>query len=173
MNRFLLIAIILLLLSVCSFAQTEGKRLERLSGLAKVWGTVKFFHPYPAYKEIDWDKALVEAIPRVNESKTPTEYAAAVNSMLAVLGDAQTRALIKASGSNSSNEFKSPDIRATLRIENGILFYDALRLARATMANPEKAGELSENFEKLLANAKAVVIDGAAGCITLRKIIAG
>ena len=32
---------------------------------AKVWGVVKYFHPYLAYREIDWDKALVEAIPRV------------------------------------------------------------------------------------------------------------
>src|SRR5262245_15550941 len=70
---------------------TESSRIERLAGLAKVWGAVKFFHPYLAYKEIDWDKALVEAIPKVAAAKTPQEYEAAINSMLAVLNDKNTR----------------------------------------------------------------------------------
>lgn len=52
----------------------EELRIERLVGLAKVWGVVKYFHPYLAYREIDWDSALVDAIPRVNAAKTAKEY---------------------------------------------------------------------------------------------------
>jgi predicted secreted protein len=37
----------------------DAVRAERLVGLAKVWGAVKYFHPSLAYREIDWDKALV------------------------------------------------------------------------------------------------------------------
>src|SRR5215212_2482200 len=68
----------------------EEARVERLVGLAKLWGAVKYFHPYLAYREIDWDKALVEAIPKVSSARTPQEYQAAVNQMLAALGDPST-----------------------------------------------------------------------------------
>ena len=47
--------------------------------MAKVWGTVKYFHPYLAYRDIDWDKALIETIPKVNAAKTPQDYQAAIN----------------------------------------------------------------------------------------------
>jgi hypothetical protein len=40
----------------------QDARVERLAGLAKVWGAVKYFHPYLAYRELDWDKALVETL---------------------------------------------------------------------------------------------------------------
>ena len=69
-GKFVLTTIIVLFL-LAGFAaaqQTSGAnptkndiRVERLAGLAKVWGTVKFFHPFLAYREIDWDKALVES----------------------------------------------------------------------------------------------------------------
>ena len=65
--------------------------VERLTHLAKLWGTVRFLHPYLAYKEIDWDAALVRAIPAVRSARTPQEYAAAAQGMLAALGDPATR----------------------------------------------------------------------------------
>ena len=35
---------------------TEAEYLtERLAGLGRLWGAAKFFHPFLAYKEIDWD----------------------------------------------------------------------------------------------------------------------
>jgi C-terminal processing protease CtpA/Prc len=94
---------VLLLSMLCQTAQTqttshasgEDARVARLIGLAKVWGTVKYFHLYLAYREIDWDKALVEAIPKVNAARAPQEYQAAVNQMLAALSDKITRAEIE------------------------------------------------------------------------------
>jgi hypothetical protein len=86
----------------------EGARIERLAGLAKVWGAVKYFHPYLAYKEVDWDKALVETIPKVNAAKTPQEYQAAINSMLAVLNDKNTRAEIESESKPESGPNPSP-----------------------------------------------------------------
>ncbi|MFY9825942.1 MAG: hypothetical protein WAM82_31520, partial [Thermoanaerobaculia bacterium] len=65
--------------------------VERLSHLARLWGTVRYFHPWLAYREIDWDAALVLAIPRVRAARTPQQYAAAVQTMLDSLGDAVTR----------------------------------------------------------------------------------
>lgn len=65
--------------------------VERLTHVAKLWGTVRFLHPYLAYKEIDWDAALVRALPAIRSARTPQEYAAAVQGMLAALGDPATR----------------------------------------------------------------------------------
>ena len=70
-------------------------RVERLVGLAKVWGVVKYFHPVLAYREIDWDKALVDAIPLVNTAKNPRDYQTALNHMLSVLDDKSTRSRLK------------------------------------------------------------------------------
>ncbi|HEX8735973.1 MAG TPA: hypothetical protein VF721_11665, partial [Pyrinomonadaceae bacterium] len=64
---FLFLVLIVFCQGVFAQASTsERQRIERLIGLAKVWGAVKYFHPFPAYREIDWDKALIETIPKVN-----------------------------------------------------------------------------------------------------------
>ncbi len=60
---------------------------ERLVQTAKVWIAVKYFHPYLAYRSIDWDKALIDALPKIRSAQANEEYAAALDSMLAVLHD--------------------------------------------------------------------------------------
>ncbi len=86
---------LLLLFGLTAFGApqvSEHQRIERLVALCKLWNAVKYFHPYLAYRaDIDWDKALVEAIPRVNEAKSAGEYAAAVEQMLRALEDPATR----------------------------------------------------------------------------------
>ena len=62
----------------------------RLVGLCRVWGVVKYFHPALAYQPVDWDLALVQAIPKVRAAKTSADYADAVDAMLAVLHDPNT-----------------------------------------------------------------------------------
>src|ERR1700758_410148 len=72
----------------------ESARIDRLIGIAKLWAAVKFFHPYLAYRDnIDWDAALIKAIPRVDAAHTPAEYSAAIESMLNELGDPATHVL--------------------------------------------------------------------------------
>src|SRR5215510_16228161 len=93
-TRILAFMLLTLAAGQAVFPQTEQKRIDRLAGLAHVWGTVKFFHPYLGYKKIDWDKALVDAVPKVNAATSPAEYQAAVNSMLSALGDPATVAEI-------------------------------------------------------------------------------
>ncbi len=118
------------LLLTSAFCQTlqaqpssaEDARIARLAGLAKVWGTVKYFHPFLAYRDIDWDKALIETIPKVNAAKTAQDYEAALNQMLAVLNDKSTRAEIdtetKPAGPAPATTAKP------VRLENGVLIID-------------------------------------------------
>jgi hypothetical protein len=73
---------------------SESKRVERLVGLCKLWGAIKVFHPYLAYRDdIDWDAALVAAIPKVSAANDASDYAAAVQGMLMALGDPVTRVI--------------------------------------------------------------------------------
>lgn len=91
----------------------EAARIERLVALGKVWGAIKYFHPYLGYREdIDWDKAAVEAIAKVNAAKTSADYASAVEEMLKTLGDPATRVLrTSADQKPSSGEAKDPSFR--------------------------------------------------------------
>ena len=142
-----------------SDAQAEKARIERLVGLAKLWGTVKYFHPYPAYRQIDWDKALIEAIPRVNAAKTAQEYEAAVDSMLAALGDKATRAKIKAKESKTENQTPTKDTKEPVKLENGILMIDALAIAGIFQQDANRRTEVLTKANELLPPAKAVLID--------------
>jgi C-terminal processing protease CtpA/Prc len=163
-----LLAVFLSCLIVCqvSLAQPvahaeskeEDARIARLAGLAKVWGAVKYFHPYLAYREIDWDKALIETLPKVNAAKTAQEYEAAVNGMLAVLADKSTRVEIEAKtppaaaavGATNENLIKS---------ENGIVVIKAAQLATAVAKDNDALGGLVANVTQALPNAKGIVID--------------
>jgi C-terminal processing protease CtpA/Prc len=69
----------------------NAKATERLVTLCKVWGTVRYLHPYLAYKDIDWDAALIASLPKVEAAKDETEFRAAVQAMLDRLGDPATR----------------------------------------------------------------------------------
>jgi hypothetical protein len=68
----------------------ERVRIERLASLGRLWGAVKFFHPYLAYRDIDWDAALIAAIPKVRAAKSPEEYRAAIDGLLGTLDDPAT-----------------------------------------------------------------------------------
>jgi C-terminal processing protease CtpA/Prc len=71
--------------------ELDASQTERLVKLCKVWGTVRYLHPYVAYKDIDWDAALVEVLPKVEAAKDEKDYRAAVQTMLDRLGDRATR----------------------------------------------------------------------------------
>ena len=84
---------------------------DRLVTVGKIWGQVKFFHPWLRHKPIDWDAALVKALPRMREASTDQEFAAAVNEWLASLGDPLTR-VEAARPAPTSLRFPDPGNRA-------------------------------------------------------------
>lgn len=146
-------------------AAAEDARIARLAGLAKVWGAVKYFHPFLAYREVDWDKALVEAIPKVNAAKSPQEYRAALDEMLAVLGDRSTRAEAgapEAAAAPPSDQTTTAAAAAgePVRTENGVLVIDAAQIARTSAQNNAAFAGLVGRISQAAPAAKAVVIDG-------------
>lgn len=66
--------------------------VARLDALGRLWGKAKLFHPHLATRNIDWDAALITALPGVRSARTVDEYRVAIDAMLAALDDADTRA---------------------------------------------------------------------------------
>ncbi|HYC31012.1 MAG TPA: hypothetical protein VEB59_01925, partial [Gemmatimonadales bacterium] len=71
-------------------AAADSVRVERLAGLGRLWVSLRYFHPWLAYRPIEWNAALAKAVPRVSAARDRTEYAAAVQEMLAALDDPVT-----------------------------------------------------------------------------------
>lgn len=58
-----------------SASNDETIRVKRLAALCRLWGTVKYFHPYLAYRsDLGWDAALVAAIPKVGFPRGNMRY---------------------------------------------------------------------------------------------------
>jgi C-terminal processing protease CtpA/Prc len=66
---------------------------ERLTAAAKLWVYIKYLHTRVTAPGVDWDRAFVDAVPRILESKNPTEFAAALDGMLSALHDPATHVL--------------------------------------------------------------------------------
>lgn len=70
--------------------------VERLAALGRAWAAARYFHPWLAWREVDWDGALVAAVPRVIEARDASQYGAAVQQMLGALNDPVTCVLARA-----------------------------------------------------------------------------
>ena len=137
----------------------ESARIDRLAGLAKLWAAVKYFHPYLAYRDnIDWDAALIKAIPNVDAAQTPAEYSAAIEGMLNELADPVTRVLNIPSSATTVRSSPSTQRQPTFeRSAGGILV--------VTMTNYNDfqdfvgTGEKLEALKKELPTARAILFD--------------
>jgi len=83
-------AVLALLLALPLFAE-DLTRTDALVKLAEVWSAVRYQHPHLMLRDVDWDGALVRAVPKVREAKTHDELAAAIGAMLAELNDPATK----------------------------------------------------------------------------------
>lgn len=95
----------------------ESSRIDRLVGLAKLWAAVTYFHPALASAtDIDWDGALVRAIPEVDSARDRAQYSAAIAQMLEVIGDPVTHVLSAATPAPQSSTgpaARQPTVRRT------------------------------------------------------------
>lgn len=153
-----------LLASVASAAEPApaAPHIERLVHVAQLWGTVRYLHPYLAYKEIDWDGALVAAIPKIREAKSPEEYRAAVQGMLDALGDPITKVLEPEKPAAAEEPKPAPEELSLFRkLDGGILVIDLGRYPQSVDRTKLFGGVDALIGE--LPQASAVVIDMRAG----------
>jgi len=77
------------------FARQPPNETDRLIAIGRLWVTVNYFHPYLAYRDIDWDQALVDSLPKMRGAGGSAEYAASIESMLDALHDPSTYAVVE------------------------------------------------------------------------------
>src|SRR3989442_1061679 len=89
MERSMIRRAIIALLFVASplLASSEA---DRLAALCRVWATTKYLDRAVALGDVDWDAALIRAIPKFREASTDEELARAIGSMLPELHDPAT-----------------------------------------------------------------------------------
>jgi C-terminal processing protease CtpA/Prc len=125
----------------------------RLIAAGKLWATIQHFHPHLAWSQIDWEAALIEAIPKIQAAVTREDFIKALQSMLSALNDPATIV-------TTEDEFN----RTGLGISSVVMTPDQILIAGsgAVPRDPlESAGELM----KLLPKARGVVIDLTAGAL--------
>jgi len=67
-------------------AQPLPSETDRLLATGKLWITVKLFHPALAHRTgLNWDQALIDALPKIRSAQTPAEYEAAVRALMHTL----------------------------------------------------------------------------------------
>lgn len=141
---------------------TETEYLtERLAGLGRLWGAVKYFHPYLAYREIDWDAALIKAIPQVKAARTPGEYQRAVSAMVQALGDPATTAELAVieSGDEAAGSVTSKGEPVYLRMVDGYVVINAPDWAQAFVSGDNAAFMKQPQILAEIGKSKGVILD--------------
>lgn len=144
-------------------------RPERLVGLCKIWGAAKFFHPYLAYRNIDWDAALIDAIPRVKAAQSSDEYAAAIGGLLAHLDDPATRVVSPEEFDMEAPAEDPPPATEALKWSGGVAALRAAPLTR--LAHTDLIAAL-DGLVRDLEGAESIVVDlrGAANYLVLKQL---
>jgi hypothetical protein len=87
-------------------------RLERLSGLARVWADLYFYHPALTVPDPRWERLLLDAIPRVEAAQTPAAFAGALNDiLLRHLDHSWTQATVPAAAEDAPPDDEGPRTR--------------------------------------------------------------
>lgn len=163
MRRAVLAGMALLFLASATIAETAAETaapIDRLVRVGKLWGTVRYLHPYLAYKEeIDWDAALVAAIPKVREAKTTEEYKAAVQGLLDALGDPVTR--VHPPPPPAEKPVPAQKVEISRQLEGGVLVIELAKYLKAV--SPREAFGAVEALPGEIGKASALVVDLRAG----------
>lgn len=159
MRRAVLAGLVLFLLCSAAFA---AEPVERLARVGRLWGTVRYLHPWVAYKDVGvgWDAALVAAIPKVREAKSTEEYRAAVQGMLDALGDPVTRVAPPPPPPRPPAD-PAKKVALTRKLEGGVLLIDLAKYLQ-TVDMREAFGAI-EALPAEIAGASAVVLDLRGG----------
>lgn len=65
-------------------------QIRNLATFCKVWGFLKYYHPYPSKKHVNWDQVLIENYPKVKSAITKEEFNAVIRSITQKTGSVKT-----------------------------------------------------------------------------------
>lgn len=85
MKKILLIIILIIAQSIHS--QTNFSETKKLAATCKVWGFLKYYHPKVAHGDFNWDKQLLEMLPKIYQAKTKDEFSLVLENWIDSLGE--------------------------------------------------------------------------------------
>jgi hypothetical protein len=92
MRNAFVAALILVLCAPIACGDDTTRRLDNLETIAEVWSRVYLFHPLVVAEGLEWEKALIEAIPVVEAARNEDELVAALQkTLLARINDGEIR----------------------------------------------------------------------------------
>jgi hypothetical protein len=138
-------------------AATEAQRIERLEMLADIWGKLYLFHPRIVSANVDWSRALIETIPKIEKAESADELVSVLNeSLFKSLDDPFTSA-----GRMSGKEITKAHAFSSF------LFRDDVSGARACIAGAPLEGEAPAGT---LQNVGRRLIYGSARAVRLHRM---
>jgi len=130
--------------------------LERLETLGKLWAAVKYFHPRLGYDlALNWDQAILDAVPEVLGNADEGRYRATVERMLDRLEDSATRVV-------SSRTSEKADTDATPVFEWTTPAILTIRLHALGALQSEAAEPTLAQLKSALTKARAIIFDARA-----------
>ncbi|MEN2414303.1 S41 family peptidase [Flavobacterium mesophilum] len=90
--------LLLVLFSQTIFSATKITQTEKLVATCKVWGFLKYYHPKVASGQLDWDKQLLEKLPKIEKAETKEDFSLILENWIDELGP------IKEVASNTSSK---------------------------------------------------------------------
>jgi len=84
-RRILFLLLFIFLIAGCS-AQPKLTETQKLESLARIWGFLKYYHPKVASGKINWDKELIQYLPKIKEAQSKEEFSKVVLKWIAKLG---------------------------------------------------------------------------------------
>ncbi|MBW1657385.1 S41 family peptidase [Flavobacterium quisquiliarum] len=79
------------------FSAAKITETEKLVATCKVWGFLKYYHPKVAGGEVNWDKQLLEKLPKIEKAQTKEEFSLILEKWIDELGTIKEVAPISAS----------------------------------------------------------------------------
>jgi len=142
------LSLLLLIVSSFSFAQTlTTEQINRLADAGKVYGLVKYFHPYLQYKTLNWDSVFAANVQGIIQAKNKQEYADVIQRMLSVLNDNLT-CVVSTPQANNSDSLRT----TSYKIKDSLLY---VSMNDITDNSYDKIGEACQNLGKV----KGVIFD--------------
>ena len=81
--------LLLLILSQTTFANLKLTETQKIAATCKVWGFLKYYHPQVAGGKTDWDKQLIDILPKIEQAKTQEEFSLVLEKWVDALGEVQ------------------------------------------------------------------------------------
>lgn len=139
---------------VCVSARASStRRLENLEVLANVWRRAYLFHPHVVKKGIDYERALVAAIPAVEQAETDEALLRAIEQhLLLTLDDPEIRIFRK----NHSAAISAPGKIEARRLTSGV---GLISIRHPDIASAEKFREEFAAAYRELAGTQKLIVD--------------